>query len=286
MSGLDDLPPLREVVAAHGLSASKKLGQHYLFDLNLTGRVARAAGLQPGEVVIEIGPGPGGLTRALFAAGADCVIAVEKDTRFAPALADIAAAAAPRRLIVEPGDALKTDLAALAQSARPDAPAKIVANLPYNVGTALLVQWLTGPAWWRSLTLMFQREVADRIVAPVGDPAYGRLGVLSALRANAHFLFPVSASAFSPPPKVESGVVHLTPRDDAFPDVTALETVTRAAFGQRRKMLRRSLKSLGDADALLDAAALDGDARPETIAPEGFAALAQAWRATQPSSHR
>ncbi|KAA5602218.1 16S rRNA (adenine(1518)-N(6)/adenine(1519)-N(6))-dimethyltransferase RsmA [Blastochloris sulfoviridis] len=276
MSQIDDLPPLREVVRTHGLSATKALGQNFLFDLNLTARIARAAGPLEDATVVEVGPGPGGLTRALLACGARRVVAVERDARCLPALAEIAAHY-PGRLEVIHGDALATDLAAAAGPGE----AKIVANLPYNVASALLVGWLTGerwPPWWTSLTLMFQKEVAQRIVAAPGDDAYGRLAVLAGWRTEARILFDVPAQAFVPPPKVTSSVVHLVPRAAPLPCAcAALERVTAAAFGQRRKMLRQSLKSLGgDAAALIAAAGLDPTQRAETVPVPGFVALARA----------
>lgn len=277
MSAPDGLPPLREVVRAHGLEPRKSLGQNFLFDLNLTGRIARAAGPLDGVTVVEVGPGPGGLTRALLAAGASRVIAVERDARCLPALAEIAARY-PGRLEVVEADALGFDPTPLLGGG----PAQVVANLPYNVGTALLVGWLTSeawPPWWTSLTLMFQREVAERIVADERHRAdYGRLGVLCGWRARARILFDVPPSAFVPPPKVTSSVVRIEPRDPPLPcRVAALEAVTRAAFGQRRKMLRQSLKGLGrEAAGLIAAAGLPETARAEEVPVEGFVALARA----------
>ncbi|SFZ80887.1 16S rRNA (adenine1518-N6/adenine1519-N6)-dimethyltransferase [Devosia enhydra] len=275
MARIDDLPPLREVIAAHGLSAKKSLGQNFLFDLNLTARIARVGGPLDGKTVIEVGPGPGGLTRALLAEGARKVIAIERDERALPALAEIAAAY-PGRLEVISGDAMETDMAALA-----DGPTRIVANLPYNIGTELLTGWLATEAWppfWESLTLMFQREVAERIVATPSDDAYGRLGVLCGWRTEARIAFSVPPSAFTPAPKVTSAVVHLVPRPEARDvPVKRLEAVTRAAFGQRRKMVRQSLKSTGaPVPALLDAAGLKGDERPEDLPVATFLALAKA----------
>ncbi|MQT11722.1 16S rRNA (adenine(1518)-N(6)/adenine(1519)-N(6))-dimethyltransferase RsmA [Segnochrobactrum spirostomi] len=275
MAQADDLPPLREVIATHGLAARKSLGQNFLLDLNLTGRIARAAEVED-RVVVEVGPGPGGLTRALLTAGARRVIAIERDERCLPALAEIADHY-PGRLQVISGDALAVDFPALVGGE----PAQIVANLPYNVGTALLVGWLESepwPPWWRSLTLMFQREVAERIVAPPGSEAYGRLGVIAGWRTEAKILFDISPAAFTPPPKVTSSVVRLIPRTTLLPCAAAdLSRVTAAAFGQRRKMLRSSLKSLGgDTAALIEAAGLDPTARAETVPIEGFAALARA----------
>jgi 16S rRNA (adenine1518-N6/adenine1519-N6)-dimethyltransferase len=279
----DDLPPLREVVNSHGLQANKALGQNFLFDLNLTRRIARAAGVSASTTVVEIGPGPGGLTRALLLEGAGRVIAIERDERCLPALAEIAARW-PGRLDIVHGDAMKTDIPTLLRGE----PAQIVANLPYNVGTALLTGWLTTepwPPWFNSLTLMFQREVAERIVADERDAAnYGRLGVLCGWRAQSRILFDVSPSAFVPPPKITSSVVELIPRPAPLPCRLAdLERVTQAAFGQRRKMLRQSLKGLGrDAQALLAAAGLDPTARAETIPVSGFVALANAL--TEPTA--
>lgn len=280
MSAIDDLPPLREVVRAHGLSPKKSLGQNFLFDLNLTARIARAAGPLDGVTVVEVGPGPGGLTRALLAAGAAEVIAVERDRRCLPALAEIAARY-PGRLTIVEGDAMAVDLAPELGSRR----ARIVANLPYNVGTALLVGWLTDerwPPWWETLTLMFQREVAERIVADETQPrAYGRLGVLAGWRTDASILFDVAPSAFVPPPNVVSSVVRLVPRAKPLPcRLGALEAVAKAAFGQRRKMVRQSLRSLvADPTRLLEAAGLDPTARAETVPVEGYVALARRFDA-------
>ncbi|GJD55872.1 16S rRNA (adenine(1518)-N(6)/adenine(1519)-N(6))-dimethyltransferase RsmA [Methylobacterium dankookense] len=280
MSAPDGLPPLREVVARHGLEPKKALGQNFLYDLNLTGRIARAAGPLAGVTVVEVGPGPGGLTRALLAEGAARVVAIERDPRALPALAEIAAHY-PGRLEVVDADALEFDPRPLVG----DGPARIVANLPYNVGTPLLTGWLdveAWPPWWDSLTLMFQREVAERIVADEGARAdYGRLGVLCGWRTQADILFDVSPSAFVPPPKVTSSIVRLVPRPDPLPcRVGALEAVTRAAFGQRRKMLRQSLKALTpDPGTILAAAALPETARAEEVPVAGFVALANAWDA-------
>ena len=277
----DGLPPLRDVVRRHGLEPKKALGQNFLFDLNLTGRIARGAGALDGVTVVEVGPGPGGLTRALLAAGAKRVIAIERDPRALPALAEIAAHY-PGRLDVVDADALSFD-------PRPmigDGPARIVANLPYNVATPLLTGWLGAddhnaawPPWWDCAVLMFQREVAERIVADEGDRAnYGRLGVLCGWRTQATILFDVAPSAFVPPPKVTSSVVHLRPRKAPLPcRIADLERVTRAAFGQRRKMLRQSLKAAtADPAGLLAAAGLPETARAEEIPVEGFVALARA----------
>jgi 16S rRNA (adenine1518-N6/adenine1519-N6)-dimethyltransferase len=276
MTGAGGLPPLREVVRRHGLSAKKSLGQHFLLDMNLTGRIARAAGPLAGTAVVEIGPGPGGLTRALLAQGARRVIAIERDDRALAALAELAEHY-PERLTVVPADALSFDPRPLLG----DRPARIVANLPYNIATPLLIGWLTAepwPPWYDSMVLMFQREVAARVVAPPGMKAYGRLSVLTGWRAEARILFDVAPSAFVPPPKVVSSLVQLTPRPEPLPcDRRALETVTEAAFGQRRKMLRQSLKSLGvDPALLLAEAAIEATARAEQIPVEGFVALARA----------
>lgn len=282
MSQIDDLPPLREVVRAHGLMAKKSLGQNFLFDLNLTSRIARSAGPLEDATVIEVGPGPGGLTRAILAAGAKKVIAIERDSRCLPALAEISARY-PGRLEVIEADALAFD-------PRPmigDGLVRIIANLPYNVGTALLTGWLTGeawPPWWSSLTLMFQREVAERIVADEDDTKnYGRLGVLCGWRTEARILFDVPPSAFVPPPKITSSVVHLTPRADPLPcRIGALEAVTRAAFGQRRKMLRQSLKSIApDPAGIIAVAGLEETIRAENIPVEGYVALANAFDAAK-----
>jgi len=273
---IDALPPLREVIARHGLAARKSLGQNFLLDLNVTARIARAAGDLRDCDVLEIGPGPGGLTRALLDAGARHVLAVEKDARCLPALAEIAAVH-PGRLSVLEGDALRLDPVA---HLRP--PIRVVANLPYNIGTELLVRWLTPPGWppfWESLTLMFQREVAERIVARPGSRAYGRLAILAQWRAEARIVMRLPAAAFTPPPKVDSAVVHLTalpsPRHPA--DAAVLGRVVAAAFGQRRKMLRSSLKGLApEISERLVAAGLEPTARAEDIPIEGFCALARA----------
>lgn len=271
---IDGLPPLRDVIERHGLAAKKSLGQNFLLDLNLTGKIARAAGGLEGVTAIEVGPGPGGLTRALLMHGAARVIAIERDERCLAALAEIAAHY-PGRLDVVADDALKTDFAALA----PGEPVKIVANLPYNIGTELLVRWLTAAAWppfYASMTLMFQREVAERIVAPPGAAAYGRLGVLAGWRTKARIAFDVPPQAFVPAPKVTSSVVHLVPRAAPLPaDVRVLGRVTEAAFGQRRKMLRQSLKSLGG-ERLLDSVGIDATRRAETLSVAEFVALANA----------
>ncbi|WP_323014433.1 16S rRNA (adenine(1518)-N(6)/adenine(1519)-N(6))-dimethyltransferase RsmA [Devosia sp.] len=275
MSQIDNLPPLREVIAEHGLRAKKELGQNFLLDLNLTARIARVGGSLEGVRVIEVGPGPGGLTRALLAEGAREVIAIERDARALPALAQIADAY-PGRLTVIGGDAMEMDYRLLA-----DGPTRIVANLPYNIGTPLLTGWLTldpWPSFFESLTLMFQREVAERIVARPGDDAYGRLGVLAGWRTEARIAFNVGRQAFVPPPNVTSAVVHLVPKPvDDDVKVRDLEHITRAAFGQRRKMVRQSLKATGVAvDGLLAAAGLKGDERAEELPVEAFLAMARA----------
>lgn len=273
MSQIDDLPPLREVLAAHELDAKKALGQNFLLDLNLTQKIARTAGDLSGAHVIEVGPGPGGLTRAILSLGAEKLTVIERDERCLPALEEIASHY-PGRLEIISGDALKTDFAALAG----DRPVRIISNLPYNVGTQLLVNWLLPRAWppyWQSLTLMFQKEVAQRIVAEAGDNHYGRLGVLAGWRTEARIDFDVPPQAFTPPPKVTSSVVHLTPRAEPIPvAAAALERVTQAAFGQRRKMLRQSLKSLGG-EALLAKAGIDPTRRAETLSIAEFCALAE-----------
>ncbi len=274
MSAIDTLPPLREVIASHGLSARKSLGQNFLLDLNLTAKIARQAGDLSGCDVLEIGPGPGGLTRGLLAEGARKVLAIEKDARCLPALAEIAAAY-PGRLQVIEGDALEVDpLAHLTP------PIRVAANLPYNVGTELLVRWLTPPQWppfWQSLTLMFQREVAERIVAQPGSKAYGRLAILASWRADARIVLNLPPEAFTPPPKVSSAVVHLTaletPRYPA--DAATLSRVVAAAFNQRRKMLRAALKGVApDIEDRLIAAGLKPTDRAEQVPLEGFCALA------------
>jgi 16S rRNA (adenine1518-N6/adenine1519-N6)-dimethyltransferase len=277
MTQIDDLPPLREVIRRHDLKPRKSLGQNFLLDLNLTARIARAGGSLAGVTVVEIGPGPGGLTRALLAEGAARVIAVERDERAVAALGEIAARY-PDRLSVIAGDALEFD--ALSHLGR--GPVRVIANLPYNIATALLVRWLSvepWPPWYDSLVLMFQREVAERIVAPPGSKTFGRLSVLAGWRTEAKILFDVSAAAFVPPPKVTSSIVRLVPRPAPLPcDRRILERVTEAAFGQRRKMLRQSLRSLGtDPRPLLAAAGIAETARAEDIPVAGFVALARAF---------
>ncbi|HYS45135.1 MAG TPA: 16S rRNA (adenine(1518)-N(6)/adenine(1519)-N(6))-dimethyltransferase RsmA [Rhizomicrobium sp.] len=283
MPETDKLPPLREVIAAHGLTAKKSLGQNFLFDLNLTRKIARAAGTADGGIFYEVGPGPGGLTRALLSEGADKVIVVERDARCLPALEEIAQVY-PGKLEVLSADALELDEAtALPRGVR------IAANLPYNVGTALLIKWLTTPQWpplWSSLTLMFQKEVAQRITARPGGEHYGRLSVLAQWRCTAKILFDVNPHAFVPPPSVTSSIVRLEPRAQplAPADLSDLEKITAAAFGQRRKMLRQSLKSQGG-EALLEKAGIDPTLRPEDLTIEQFAALARAHSNVIPGEH-
>lgn len=270
---IDDLPPLRDVIQRHGLSARKSLGQNFLLDLNLTAKIARAAGDLTACDVLEIGPGPGGLTRGLLASGARRVVAVEKDARCLPALAEIAEAY-PGRLEVIEGDAMEVNAA---RHLRP--PVKIAANLPYNVGTALLTDWLEEdwPPFWQSLTLMFQREVAERIVAAPGTKAYGRLAILSQWRCDAQIVMDLPPEAFTPPPKVRSAVVHLTalPAPRFAADVKVLQEVVARAFGQRRKMLRASLKGYPDIENRLRAAGIEPTARAETVDLDHFCALAR-----------
>ena len=277
MSALGDgLPPLREVIRTHGLEALKSLGQNFLLDFNITDKIARHAGPLDGCTVIEVGPGPGGLTRALLAAGAAEVIAIERDRRCIPALDEIRAAYPDRLTIIE-GDALKIDMAALAVGKR----VRIVSNLPYNIGTELLIGWLRAMPWppfFESMTLMFQREVARRIVATPADPSdYGRLGILAGWRVDARIEFDLPPSAFSPPPKVTSSVVTLVPRAAPAPvRLEMLERVTAAAFNQRRKMLRQSLKGLPGFAEALEVAGIAPTARPETLPVADFIALANA----------
>jgi len=277
MSAPNDLPPLREVIRRHGLSAKRSLGQNFLLDLNLTGRIARAAGPLDGVTVIEIGPGPGGLTRALLTAGARKVIAVERDERALAALGEISRHY-PDRLTIVSGDALEFDPKAFLDGSA----TRIVANLPYNIATVLLVSWLTAdpwPPWYDRLVLMFQREVAERIAAAPGSKQYGRLSVLAGWRTQPKILFDIHPSAFVPPPKVTSSLVEFIPRANPLPcDRALLERLTAAAFGQRRKMLRQSLKTLGtDPLPLLAQAGIEPTARAEDIPVEGFVALARAF---------
>ncbi len=270
MSDPAPLPPLREVIARHGLGARKALGQHFLLDLNLTRRIARAAGAIAEGTVVEIGPGPGGLTRALLECGAAHVVAIERDERCAAALAEVQAAF-PGRLDLVMGDALAIDPATVAP-----APRRIVANLPYNISTALLLRWLERPGDYAGMTLMFQKEVADRLLARPGDPDYGRLSVIVQWLCRVRRLFDVPASAFVPPPKVTSSVVEIVPRAEplAPADRRTLERVTQAAFGQRRKMLRASLRPLGG-EALLVACGIEPTRRAEELSVEDFAGIAR-----------
>jgi len=275
MSQIDTLPPLRDVITRHDLRAKKSLGQNFLLDLNLTARIARAAGDLAGADIIEVGPGPGGLTRGLLAEGARKVLAIEKDGRCLPALAEIGAVY-PGRLEVLEGDALEIDpLAHLSP------PIKIVANLPYNVGTELLVRWLTPKVWppfWTSLTLMFQKEVAERIVAKPGTKAYGRLAILAQWRCDARIVLTLPPSAFTPPPKIDSAVVHLTALPEPrFPaDQKTLERIVATAFNQRRKMLRASLRGLDpQIEARLERLGIRPTARAEEISLEDFCMLAR-----------
>lgn len=275
MSTPDGLPPLRDVIDKHGIAPKKSLGQNFLLDLNLTSKVARASGSLEGADVIEIGPGPGGLTRALLMNGVRKVVAIERDDRCIAALEEISSHY-PGRLEIIAEDALTCDFEKIASDLEKP---RIVANLPYNIGTELLLRWLTPAVWppfWSSLTLMFQKEVAQRIVADAGDDAYGRLGVLCGWRSEAEFMFEISPKAFTPPPKVTSAVVHITPK--LLPldvPLARLEAVTKAAFGQRRKMLRQSIKSIGG-EALLDKVGIDGTRRAETLSVDEFVALANA----------
>ncbi len=271
----DGLPPLREVIATHGLRARKALGQNFLLDLNLTRRIARAAGPLEGRTVIEVGPGPGGLTRALLLEGAGKVIAIERDKRALPALEEIARRW-PGQLDIIHADALKCDFSALAG----DVPVKVAANLPYNIATPLLTSWLLAepwPPWWASLTLMFQKEVAARLAAAVRSKAYGRLSVLAQWRARVELLFDIPPQAFVPPPKVTSTVVRIAPAPPAGEcGAQALQKVTAAAFNQRRKMLRQSLKALGgDPASLLEKAGISGTKRAEELGVAQFCRLAE-----------
>lgn len=270
-----DLPSLRESLDAHGLMARKSFGQHFLLDLNVTRKIVRQAMPFDGDTVIEVGPGPGGLTRALLESDAGRVIAVEKDRRFI-ALLDELSPHVPGRFTLIEADALGVDETNLLNGAR----GHVVSNLPYNVGTPLLIKWLTGTWRPRSMTLMFQYEVARRIVAGTGEDAYGRLGIIAQAVCHCRLVMELPARAFTPPPKVDSAVVHLVPRDDAPSSerIQALEQITAKAFGQRRKMLRSSLKAVGGSD-LCAAAGIDADARAESVPVEGFIALADAWLA-------
>ena len=277
MSTQDGLPPLRDIIRDLGLSARKSLGQNFLLDFNLTRRIARAAGPLEGATIVEVGPGPGGLTRALLMEGASRVIAIEKDERCLPALADIAAAY-PGRLEIIAGDAREVDFGALDVSG----PARIVANLPYSVGTPLLIGWLKTepwPPWFDRLVLMFQREVALRIVAKPGSKDFGRLAVLSQWRTDPRILLTLPAAAFTPRPKVDSSLVELVPKEVPQPacDVSTLERVTAAAFGQRRKMLRSSLRQITpDAEELLQGLGIDPKRRAEELQIGDFCRMANA----------
>jgi 16S rRNA (adenine1518-N6/adenine1519-N6)-dimethyltransferase len=272
---IDDLPPLRDIIVNHGLDAKKSLGQNFLLDLNLTSKIARLAGDISGHDVLEVGPGPGGLTRGLLAAGARRVVALEKDPRCMPALAQISAAY-PGRLDVFNADALEFDM-----RGQLTGPVRVVANLPYNVGTELLVRWLTPKDWppfWSSLTLMFQKEVAERIIAKPGTKAFGRLGILAQWKSTPSVVMELPPEAFTPPPKVRSAVVHLEAlAEPRFPAPAGLLSSTVAmAFNQRRKMLRSSLKSAApDIETALRDAGLEPTARAEEISLEGFCALAR-----------
>jgi len=278
--GADGLPPLREVIRRHGLSARKGLGQNFLLDLNLTRRIARGGGTLVGVTVIEVGPGPGGLTRALLSEGAEQVIAIERDPRCLPALEEIAAHYAGRLTIIH-DDALEVDVAALGS-----APLRIIANLPYNIATALVLRWLAVPSWpppWQSMTLMFQREVAQRLCARPGGRTFGRLSVAAQWRATPRILFDIDPRAFTPPPSVTSSLVHIVPHPTTPPcSPDAIEAITRAAFGQRRKMLKTSLQTLGcDVPALIRAASLAGTERPEQLDVDRFVRLAVLYDAAR-----
>ena len=272
---IEDLPSLAETVKSQGLGANKKLGQHFLLDMNLTDKIARLAEPLAGHSVAEIGPGPGGLTRALLLRGVDKLTAIEMDERFIPALAQIGDLSGGRLEIAQ-GDALQFDIASNLA-----APRKIVANLPYNVGTKMLINWVSAsPLFWEQMVLMFQLEVALRVVAQPGEPHYGRLAILCQSVAHCRLAFEVPARAFTPPPKVDSAVVVLEPLETPFEDLKILGRVTQAAFGQRRKMLRRSLRSLAEQSGLvledwLLSCEIDPKARPETLAVSAFQALAR-----------
>jgi 16S rRNA (adenine1518-N6/adenine1519-N6)-dimethyltransferase len=276
---LDDLPPLKEVIASHGLAARRSLGQHFLLDPRITGRIAAAAGDLSGRTVLEVGPGPGGLTRALLAAGAGPLLAIERDDRCIAALQDLSRAA-EGRLVIVPADALAVDEPALARANAGAAPLTIVANLPYNIATVLILKWLARPADFADIVVMVQKEVAERLTASPRTPDYGRLSVMVQWRAAVETLFDLAPGAFTPPPKVVSTVVRITPRAEplAPADPKAIEAVARAAFGQRRKMLRSALKSLGrDPGRLLAAAEITPTARAEELSVADFAALARAY---------
>lgn len=278
---IEDLPSLAETVKAHNLGANKKLGQHFLLDMNLTDKIARLADPLAGHSVAEIGPGPGGLTRALLLRGAEKVVAIEMDERFIPALAEIGDLS-EGRLEIAQGDALRYNIAA-----NLPAPRKIVANLPYNVGTKMLINWVTAsPIFWSQLVLMFQLEVAQRVVAQPGENHYGRLAVLCQSVADCRMAFEVPARAFTPPPRVDSAVIVLDPLDTPFEDLKTLGQVTQSAFGQRRKMLRRSLRSLAEKSDLvledwLESCDVNPQARPETLPVSAFQALARTLNASR-----
>lgn len=281
MSHIDDLPPLREVISQYDLAAKKTLGQNFLLDLNITMKIARSAGSLEGVTVLEIGPGPGGLTRALLASGAERVVAIERDERCLPALQDISDAS-DGRLTVVSGDALELDHKTILQSSGIDLQAsriKILANLPYNIATPLFTNWISGDTWppyWEGMALMFQKEVAQRITAQPGDKAWGRLGVFSNWRCHCDIAFDLPPQVFTPAPKVTSSVVQVQPRETPLDVVQSrLEQVTQAAFGQRRKMLRQSLKGIGGQD-LLDKVGIEGTKRAEQLATEDFVNLANA----------
>ena len=272
---LHDLPSLPQIVTQYKLGANKRLGQHFLLDKNLLDKIARLAAPLSGYHVAEIGPGPGGLTRALLQLGANQVLAIEKDSRFIPALAQIGDRASGRLEIIE-GDALRINLA----ETLPE-PRKIIANLPYNVGTKMLINWLSAkPCFWSQMVLMFQKEVAERITAQPGDKAYGRLAILCQSVARAHIAFDVPARLFTPPPKVDSAIVILEPHPQPFDDLQSLGQISAAAFGQRRKMLRKSLKPFAKARDIdlglwLEQCAIDPQARPETLTITDFHTLTQ-----------
>ena len=277
---IDKLPTLTEVVKLHHLYANKKLGQHFLLDMNITDKISRLVTPFEGVTIFEVGPGPGGLTRSLFKLGAENVIAIEMDERFLPALADIRDAANGDLRVIH-GDALKVDMAQEAGQNGASDDIKIAANLPYNVGTKLLTNWLTAePLFWSRAVLMFQREVAQRVVAQVGDNSYGRLAILSQSVCEVDYAFTVPASAFSPPPKVDSAVVVLNvlPHEQRYPHLTLLGEITKAAFGQRRKMLRKSLKTIAkkyeiDAELWCKACEINSQQRPEELSPAQFQAM-------------
>lgn len=278
----DSLPPLRDVIAAHGLSARKSLGQNFLFDFNLTRKIARASGPLEGSTIYEVGPGPGGLTRALLSEGADRVIAIERDKRCLPALEEIGRAW-PGRIEVIPADAMRLEENAVLRERNVRGDVRVAANLPYNVASALLVKWLTATVWppfWLSLTLMFQREVAQRITSAPGTSSYGRLAILAQWRSRPRALFDVDRRAFTPTPAITSTLLRVEPLNEPVAPARLhdLERVTAAAFGQRRKMLRQSLKQLApDAEEIIRGIGIDPQARPQDLAVEEFAALARAF---------